>query len=204
MSLILRVGRVCFFDPVLLLDQACRVLFSVRVPRGREGRSSLNSRKRAPNPPDLARCWRASDPNSCLAGHFLKRMVRGMRFAQVKEEPATRAGDTEQNVYPAPSADEIDGRPRRKKGNPTPPTIQPDGPPCMVKRPTGSDGEPSSPNCGASARIRLVNPLFSSTFIADFGQFLACGRIPSQVPCNPRGKYLHFAPSDRCGLQSEK
>ena len=27
----------------------------------------------------------------------------------------------------------------------------PDGPPRMVKRPTGSGGEPSSPNCGASA-----------------------------------------------------
>ena len=27
----------------------------------------------------------------------------------------------------------------------------------MVKRPTGSGGEPSSPNCGASAGVRLVN-----------------------------------------------
>ncbi len=134
-----------------------------------------------------------------------------MRFAQVKEERPHGAGDTEQNVYLAPSAGE--SKPNagdqsalltRKKANPTQPTIETDGPPCMVKRPTGSGGEPSSPNCGASARIRLVNPLFSSTFIADFGQFLACGRIPSQVPCNPRGKYLHFAPSDRCGLQSEK
>jgi len=26
-----------------------------------------------------------------------------------------------------------------------------------VKRPTGSGGEPSSPNCGASAGVRLVN-----------------------------------------------
>jgi hypothetical protein len=26
----------------------------------------------------------------------------------------------------------------------------------MVKRPTGSDGEPSSPNCGASAGVGLV------------------------------------------------
>ena len=43
-------------------------------------------------------------------------------------------------------------------------TIRVDGPPRMVKRPTGSGGEPSSPNCGASAGVRLVNfplPLFS-------------------------------------------
>src|SRR3954468_11515578 len=30
-------------------------------------------------------------------------------------------------------------------------TIRADGPPRMVKRPNGSGGEPSSPNCGASA-----------------------------------------------------
>ena len=38
-----------------------------------------------------------------------------------------------------------------------PDTIEGDGPPRMVKRPTGSGGEPSSPNCGASAGVRLVN-----------------------------------------------
>ena len=36
-------------------------------------------------------------------------------------------------------------------------TIVSDGPSRMVKRPTGSGGEPSSPNCGASAGVRLVN-----------------------------------------------
>ena len=39
-------------------------------------------------------------------------------------------------------------------------TIQADGPSHMVKRPTGSGGEPSSPNCGASAGVRLVNLIF--------------------------------------------
>jgi len=32
--------------------------------------------------------------------------------------------------------------------------MRPDGPPHMVKRPTGSGGEPSSPNCGASAGVK--------------------------------------------------
>ena len=45
----------------------------------------------------------------------------------------------------------------------------PDGPPRMVKRPTGSGGEPSSPNCGASAggkarQLLLTNRWFSSTW----------------------------------------
>ena len=35
----------------------------------------------------------------------------------------------------------------------------PDGPPRMVKRPTGSGGEPSSPNCGASAGGKARQPL---------------------------------------------
>ena len=34
-------------------------------------------------------------------------------------------------------------------------TITGDGPSRMVKRPTGSDGEPSSPNCGASAGVKV-------------------------------------------------
>jgi hypothetical protein len=34
----------------------------------------------------------------------LQQQARGVRFAQVKEEPAQRAGDTEQNVRPAPVA----------------------------------------------------------------------------------------------------
>ena len=33
-------------------------------------------------------------------------------------------------------------------------TIPLDGPSRMVKRPTGSGGEPSSPNCGASAGVK--------------------------------------------------
>jgi len=33
----------------------------------------------------------------------------------------------------------------------------------MVKRPTGSDGEPSSPNCGASAGVKARQP-YSSEF----------------------------------------
>ena len=36
--------------------------------------------------------------------------------------------------------------------------ISPDGPSRMVKRPTGSDGEPSSPNCGASAGVKARQP----------------------------------------------
>ena len=35
--------------------------------------------------------------------------------------------------------------------------IDADGPPRMGKQPTGSGGEPSSPNCETSAEIRLVN-----------------------------------------------
>ena len=34
--------------------------------------------------------------------HSAPQMGWGMRFAQVKEEPAQRAGDTEQNAYPNP------------------------------------------------------------------------------------------------------
>ncbi len=41
--------------------------------------------------------------------------------------------------------------PAGSNGTPSQRTIDPDGPPRMVKRPTGSGGEPSSPNCGASA-----------------------------------------------------
>ena len=39
-------------------------------------------------------------------------------------------------------------------------TIVPDGPSRMAKRPTGSGGEPSSPNCGVSAGVkaRLLSP----------------------------------------------
>ena len=40
-------------------------------------------------------------------------------------------------------------------------TIVGDGPSRMVKRPTGSDGEPSSPNCGVSAGVKarhLISP----------------------------------------------
>jgi hypothetical protein len=82
----------------------------------------------------------------------------------------------------------------KRKNRLTPPTILLDGPPCMVKQPIGSGGEPSSPNCGASARIRLVNPPFFCTLIALFPQVLA-GRIPSQRPCIPSNRYLHSAPS---------
>ena len=37
-------------------------------------------------------------------------------------------------------------------------TILSDGPSRMVKRPTGSGGEPSSPNCGASAGVKARQP----------------------------------------------
>ena len=37
------------------------------------------------------------------------------------------------------------------------PIINSDSPPRMGKRPTGSGGEPSSPNCGTSAEVRVVN-----------------------------------------------
>ena len=47
-----------------------------------------------------------------------------------------------------------------------------DGPSRMVKRPTGSGGEPSSPNCGASAGVGLVN-----LFLSD-DQPQASGRHP--------------------------
>ena len=37
-------------------------------------------------------------------------------------------------------------------------TISADGPSHMVKRPTGSDGEPSSPNCESSAGVKARQP----------------------------------------------
>jgi len=53
--------------------------------------------------------------------------------------------------------------------------MDPDGPSRMVKRPTGSGGEPSSPNCGASAGvkarqltfIRAISRTFSATSLAN-------------------------------------
>src|SRR6218665_4078242 len=47
---------------------------------------------------------------------------------------------------------------RAKQGWPAA-TIAADGPARMVKRPSGSGGEPSSPNCGLSAGARLVNQM---------------------------------------------
>ncbi len=57
-----------------------------------------------------------------------------------------------------------------------PDTIEGDGPPRMVKRPTGSGGEPSSPNCGASAGVRLVNLISSSD--PDSAAHPALPRVP--------------------------
>ncbi len=37
-------------------------------------------------------------------------------------------------------------------------TIDFDGPSRMAKRPTGSGGEPSSPNCGVSAGVKARHP----------------------------------------------
>src|SRR3990167_2290834 len=72
----------------------------------------------------------------------------------------------------------------REGGNST--TVQgvesrPDGPPRMVKRPTGSGGEPSSPNCGASAggkarQLLLVRCLGHRTFPTP---------IPHPMLCSP-------------------
>ena len=45
-------------------------------------------------------------------------------------------------------------------------TIVADGPPRMVKRPTGSGGEPSSPNCGASAGGKARQPPFTNQAIS--------------------------------------
>ena len=39
-------------------------------------------------------------------------------------------------------------------------TIASDGPSRMVKRPTGSDGEPSSPNCESSAGVKARHPSY--------------------------------------------
>ncbi len=41
-------------------------------------------------------------------------------------------------------------------------TIAIDGPSRMVKRPTGSGGEPSSPNCGASAGVKARHLLLDT------------------------------------------
>ena len=62
-------------------------------------------------------------------------------------------------------------------------TISLDGPSRMVKRPTGSDGEPSSPNCGASAGVKARQPNSKS---------LACMRVPSHIRlCEP---YVYHLP----------
>ena len=44
-----------------------------------------------------------------------------------------------------------------------------DGPSRMAKRPTGSGGEPSSPNCGVSAGVkaRLLSPSLSPPLLSD-------------------------------------
>jgi len=48
-------------------------------------------------------------------------------------------------------------------------TIVGDGPSRMVKRPTGSGGEPSSPNCGASAGVKARHLIhLKSAILADF------------------------------------
>ena len=74
----------------------------------------------------------------------------------------------------------VPGRRWRLETSPHGLTIDCDGPSRMVKRPTGSGGEPSSPNCGASAGVRLVNLISSIRFLRtscankyDLGQRLA-------------------------------
>lgn len=48
-------------------------------------------------------------------------------------------------------------------------TIERDGPSRMVKRPTGSGGEPSSPNCGVSAGVKARHLIhLKSAFLAGF------------------------------------
>ena len=49
----------------------------------------------------------------------------------------------------------------------------PDGPPRMVKRPTGSGGEPSSPNCGASAGVKARHLIFLAHFFHTQAEFTA-------------------------------
>ena len=62
----------------------------------------------------------------------------------------------------------------------------PDGPPRMVKRPTGSGGEPSSPNCGASAGVRLVNLISSSDLDSAAHPALQRGPWPNMRSANSR------------------
>ena len=45
------------------------------------------------------------------------------------------------------------------------PIISHDGPPRMGKRPTGSGGEPSSPNCETSAEVRFVTFRWKSSLL---------------------------------------
>ena len=55
----------------------------------------------------------------------------------------------------------------------------------MVKRPTGSDGEPSSPNCGASAGVKARHPPFFSLMST------TPSPSPTAQPSNPlHGKTL--------------
>jgi hypothetical protein len=74
----------------------------------------------------------------------------------------------------------------------------------MVKRPTGSDGEPSSPNCGASAGVRLVNLIFcqqltvpditSDRIIQISSADMKTGRFAShgEIKIRTEGDILHY------------
>ena len=72
----------------------------------------------------------------------------------------------------------------QKKAASIPRTITGDGPPRMAKRPTGSGGEPSSPNCGVSAGGKARQLLlFCALAPKTPSQFLVTCRLLQPVQC---------------------
>ena len=77
--------------------------------------------------------------------------------------------------------------------------MDPDGPSRMVKRPTGSGGEPSSPNCGASAGVKARQLTPSESFqIKDLDKFYrprqaqcvtSCVTFPAQIMSQQTGLF---------------
>ena len=71
-------------------------------------------------------------------------------------------------------------RPERTFGTAT---MRGDGPSRMVKRPTGSGGEPSSPNCGVSAGGKARQLLLSSLYLSFALVANECLEVNSPVCC---------------------
>ncbi|MDB5891889.1 MAG: hypothetical protein JWP47_2720 [Polaromonas sp.] len=63
-------------------------------------------------------------------------------------------------------------------------TIAGDGPSRMVKRPTGSGGEPSSPNCGASAGVKARHLIFKHSELQFACTMVSSNQCLATFPCS--------------------